>query len=150
MKANRSGVILNTSSASALAAIANNSAYGATKGAINVLTRNLAVELGPYNVRVNALCSMGGMSANMTLPPDAALVDEDAQDATWDPSQTMYVLATPRPPKLIDHANVALFLASDDAAWVSGACIPIDGATTGKAAIDVSRKLASYAAAGKS
>lgn len=145
MKAKRSGVILNTSSASALAAIPGNTVYGATKGATNVLTRNLAVELGPFNIRVNALCSMGGMSANMTLPPDAPLVDEDAQDAGWDPAQSMYVLATPRPPKLIDHANVALFLASDDAAWCSGICLPVDGATTGKAAIDISRKLASYA-----
>jgi 3-oxoacyl-[acyl-carrier protein] reductase len=149
MKAKRSGVILNTSSAAALAAIPGNAAYAATKGAINVITRDLAVELGPYNIRVNALCSMGGMSANMALPPDAPLVDEDAQDAAWDPSQTLYVLATPRPPKLIDHANVALFLASDDAAWCSGVCLPVDGATTGKAAIDISRKLASYAASAK-
>jgi NAD(P)-dependent dehydrogenase (short-subunit alcohol dehydrogenase family) len=149
MKAKRSGVILNTSSASALAAIPGNSVYASTKGAINVITRDLAVELGPYNIRVNALCSMGGMSANMALPPDAPLVDEDAQDATWDPGQTLYVLATPRPPKLIDHANVALFLASDDAAWCSGVCMPVDGATTGKAAIDISRKLASYADSAK-
>jgi NAD(P)-dependent dehydrogenase (short-subunit alcohol dehydrogenase family) len=147
LKAKRSGVILNTSSASALAAIPGNSVYAATKGAVNVLTRDLAVELGPFNVRVNALCSMGGMSANMMLPPDAPIVDEDAHDAEWNPAETMYVLATSRPPKLIDHANVALFLASDDAAWCSGICLPVDGATTGKAAIDIGRKLASYQAA---
>src|SRR4051812_3011671 len=51
MKSKRSGVILNTSSASALAAIPGNVAYAVTKGAINTLTRGLAVELGPFNIR---------------------------------------------------------------------------------------------------
>jgi NAD(P)-dependent dehydrogenase (short-subunit alcohol dehydrogenase family) len=144
MKAKRSGVILNTSSAGTFAAVPQTVAYAASKGAVNILTRDLAVELGPFNIRVNALCSMGGMSANLVLPPDAPLVDEDVLNENCDPAQSMYVLAGPRPPRLADHANVALFLASDDAAWCSGICMPIDGATTNKAAIDVSRKLASY------
>ena len=144
MKAKRSGVILNTSSAGSFAAVPNTVAYASTKGAVNVLTRDLAVELGPYNVRVNALCSMGGMSANFVLPAGAPLVDEDALDDQWNPADSVYVLATPRPPKLRDNANVALFLASDDAFWVSGVCMPVDGATTKKAAIDISRKMKSY------
>ena len=144
LKAKRGGVILNTSSAGTFAAVPTTCAYASTKGAVNVLTRDLAVELGPYNVRVNALCSMGGMSANFVLPPDAPLVDEDALDDQWDPADSVYVLATPRPPKLRDNANVALFLASDDAYWVSGVCMRADGATTQKAAIDIARKLQSY------
>jgi NAD(P)-dependent dehydrogenase (short-subunit alcohol dehydrogenase family) len=124
--------------------VPNTVAYASTKGAVNVLTRDLAVALGPYNVRVNALCSMGGMSANFVLPADAPLVDEDALDNQWNPADSVYVLATPRPPKLRDNANVALFLASDDAFWVSGVCMPVDGATTKKAAIDISRKMKSY------
>lgn len=144
MKAKRSGVILNTSSAGSFAAAPTTGAYASTKGAVNVLTRDLAVSLGPYNVRVTALCSMGGMSANFVLPPDAPLVDEDALDDQWDPAYSIYVLTTPRPAKLRDNANVALFLASDDACWVSGVCMRVDGATTQKAAIDISRKLKSY------
>jgi hypothetical protein len=144
MRAKQRGVILNTSSAAALGAIPGNVAYALTKGAINVLTRDLAVELGKDNIRVNAICSMGGMSANMVLPPDAPIVDEDRNDATWDRSQSLYVLAGPRPPKLVDHANVALFLASDDASWCSGVCMPVDGATTAKIGYDISGKIASY------
>ncbi|MGH3493686.1 MAG: SDR family NAD(P)-dependent oxidoreductase [Sciscionella sp.] len=144
MKAKGRGSIVNTSSASGLQAIPRNSIYGASKGAVNALTRNLAVELGPHNIRVNALCSMGGMSANMARAPDAPLVDEDAEDASWDPSRSLYVLAGPRPPKLIDHAHVALFFASDEAAWCSGVCMPVDGATSAKMSIDVGKKLASY------
>jgi NAD(P)-dependent dehydrogenase (short-subunit alcohol dehydrogenase family) len=139
LRANGSGVILNTSSAAALVAIPNNSVYAATKGAINALTRDLAVEFGPYNIRVNALCSAGGMSANMLLPADAPLWDEDAEAAGWNPAESMFPLAMPRPPRVLDHANVALFLASDDAAWCSGVCLPVDGAVTGKVAFDMSR-----------
>jgi hypothetical protein len=141
MKSKRQGVILNTSSGGTFAAVPGTVAYASTKGAINVLTSDLAVELGPYNIRVNALCSMGGMSANFIMAPDAPLVDEDANDAAWKPEDSVYVLQTPRPPKLRDNANAALFLASDDAFWISGVCLRIDGATTQKAAIDISRKM---------
>ena len=144
LRAKRVGCILNTSSAAALTALPGGVGYAITKGAVNTLTRDLAVELGPYNVRVNALCSMGGMSANMVMPSDAPIVDEDANDDAWSPEDSLYVLHTPRPPKLVDHSNVALFLASDNAAWVSGVCMPVDGATTAKAALDMSKKLSSY------
>lgn len=145
LRAKRGGTILNTSSAAALTALPSNIGYAMTKGAVNTLTRDLAVELGPHNVRVNALCGMGGMSANMVLDPNAPIVDEDRNDGAWNPEDSLYVLHTNRPPKLLDHANVALFLVSDAAAWVSGVCMPVDGATTIKASLDIGRKLGSYA-----
>ena len=141
MKARRKGVILNTSSAGALATLGGSTPYTMAKGGINALTRELAVELGPFNIRVNTLCPMGGGSANMLLPPDAPLVDEELIYPNWDPATTPYVLATPRPPRMRDHANVALFFASDDAFWCSGICMAVDGATTARVALNVDRVL---------
>ena len=144
MRKRGGGVILNTSSAASLGCIPLNQIYAASKGAVNILTRDLAVELGPSNIRVNALCSMGGMSANFVLPPDAPLVEENMLFPDWDPTASIYVLHKPTPPRLIDHARVALFLASDEAAWISGVCMPIDGATSGKMALDFGKVLSNY------
>jgi hypothetical protein len=146
MKAKRSGVILNTSSAGAITSLGGGTVYTMTKGGINALSRELAVELGPFNIRVNSMCPMGGGSANMLLPPDAALVDENLLHPNWDPANTPYVLATPRPPRLADHARVALFLASDDAFWCSGVCMPVDGATTVRTSLNVDRVISALVA----
>ncbi len=74
MKEQGGGTILFTSSAGALVGFAGFSVYGAAKGGINALVRGLAVDLGPYGIRVNAICPMHGMSVNFALEPDAPVV----------------------------------------------------------------------------
>jgi NAD(P)-dependent dehydrogenase (short-subunit alcohol dehydrogenase family) len=144
LRANGGGVILNTSSGAALVGITGVPVYTATKGAINALTRSLAVDLGPDNIRVNTLCPMGGMSANFALPADSPLVDESSLFEHYTPSDSPAPLALLRPPRLIDHARAALFLVSDDAAWVHGVALPTDGGASIRPQIDVERTMAAY------
>jgi NAD(P)-dependent dehydrogenase (short-subunit alcohol dehydrogenase family) len=125
------GTLLATTSASAFAAFDNFPAYSASKAGANGLVRAAAVELGRYGIRANALCPMWGMSANFPLPPDAEVLGksyEEMQD--WDPASRPMPLDAQRPPTLRDNARLALFLASDDSAYMSGQCIAAtDGAT---------------------
>ena len=91
--------------------------YSATKGAVAALTRGLAVEYAAFNVRVNTI-SPGFIETAMTeralrLPAiRKALVDETVMKRLGEPREV---------------AKVALFLASDDASYVTGAEIIVDG-----------------------
>jgi NAD(P)-dependent dehydrogenase (short-subunit alcohol dehydrogenase family) len=127
LRRNGGGSIVNTSSAGALASVPGWAIYSAVKGGVNVLTKGLAVDVGKYNIRVNAMCPVGGMSANFTLPQDAPLVDEQERARQWDADAWGFTLKSDRPPQLIDHAQLALYLASDDSAYMTGQCLVIDG-----------------------
>ncbi len=93
------------------------SAYSATKGAVSSLTRALAVEYAPFNIRVNALAP-GFVETNLTgqvlrNPMIAkALIDQTP----------MRRFGTPD-----DVARTALFFATDDSAYVTGAELAVDG-----------------------
>lgn len=128
MRAAGGGSIINTASASAHVAFPGWAIYAAAKAGVVGMTRGAAIDLGKYGIRVNALTPMTGMSANFLMPPGAALVGEYETQAPWDPAQTAMPLKLPRPPLLIDHARLALFLASDEAIYMSGQAISIDGA----------------------
>jgi NAD(P)-dependent dehydrogenase (short-subunit alcohol dehydrogenase family) len=128
MKEAGGGSIVNSSSGAAFAANPGWAAYAATKGAINALTRGLAVDLGPYNIRVNAVCPAVGVSANFHQPPGSPVVDDDQLGEAWNPEESNYPLRVPRPPRLRDSALLALFLASDESAYISGQAIAVDAA----------------------
>ncbi len=138
------GTILNISSGAGLVAYPGIPVYSASKGGINQLSRALAIDLGRDNIRVNALCPSGGMSANMLLDPDAAQVDEAAQWQDWNPSSFYAPLWRDRPPVMADHANVALFLVSPAASYLSGLALASDGGMAAKAAVDVGRLLENW------
>ncbi len=110
------------------------------------MTRALALDLGKYNIRVNAVCPSGGMSANMLLAPDAPLVDETTQFPDWNPSAFYAPLWRPTPPRMIDHARVVLFVASPAADFLTGLNLPSDGGMSMKGAVDVGRLRANWAA----
>lgn len=114
------GVIINISSINPLIGLPNLSAYVAAKGAINALSKSLAREWGADNVRVNVI-SPGWVvterQLRLWLTPEA--------EAAW-----MDLVAIKRRILPEDVARLALFLASDDSAMITGQNLVIDGGRT--------------------
>jgi len=114
--------IVNISSAASILGTPGLDTYTAAKGALNALTRSLAVEYAPDNIRVN--CIVSGM----------VLTSEGAWKMMEDPviggaTKAMHLTRLGMPD---DIANAALFLASDESAFVTGAVIPVDGGVTAR------------------
>ena len=120
MTKNRSGVILNISSVNALGYYGNE-AYSAAKAGILSLTRSLAVRYGPSGVRVNAIAP-----GTLRTPAWEKRREEDPE--VFERVARWYPLGRIGEPE--DVAGAALFLASDEAAWISGAVLPVDGGLT--------------------
>jgi meso-butanediol dehydrogenase / (S,S)-butanediol dehydrogenase / diacetyl reductase len=120
MTENRSGVILNIASVNALTYFGNE-AYSAAKAGILSLTRSLAVRYGPFGVRVNAI-------APGTLKTPAWEQRRKKDPEVLERVSRWYPLGRVGEPE--DVAGAALFLASDEAAWISGAVLPVDGGLT--------------------
>jgi NAD(P)-dependent dehydrogenase (short-subunit alcohol dehydrogenase family) len=90
------------------------------------------LDLGRFGIRVNAIAPAHGMSPNFLLPPGAPVVGQSYEEVAgpWNPAASPIPLKLPRPPSLSDNAKVALFLVSDDSAYMSGATIgSTDGGT---------------------
>ena len=96
--------------------------YNASKGAAITLSKSLAAELGPDNIRVNCL--------NPVFNPDTGLSAEFAGGPLDDARRAKFLSTIPlgRFSTALDVANAALYLASDEAAFISGVCIEVDGA----------------------
>lgn len=116
MKEQKSGVILNASSYISQYGQSKGAACPTAKAAINGLTKSLARELGPFNIRVNAI-SPGVIATDMvtTLPSD--------QQVELAKGIALGRLGQPE-----DVASAYAFLASDHARYISGAILPVDGA----------------------
>jgi NAD(P)-dependent dehydrogenase (short-subunit alcohol dehydrogenase family) len=116
------GVILNTSSQSGLQGQAKNEAYCAAKGGVILFTRSLARELAPDGIRVNCICP-GGVDTKLlkTFAESAALTGPGSL-ASRSPLARLC-----RPEEI---ASAALFLVSDDASFVTGVALPVDGGAT--------------------
>jgi NAD(P)-dependent dehydrogenase (short-subunit alcohol dehydrogenase family) len=117
------GAIINVSSINAYRAMALSSHYNAAKGAMDQLTRCAAVEFAEFGIRVNAV-NPGFIDTPMSI------VDgENELESDW--FQDIYVqrrkIAQARAGKPEEVAAVIAFLASDDASYICGATIPVDG-----------------------
>jgi NAD(P)-dependent dehydrogenase (short-subunit alcohol dehydrogenase family) len=138
MKHTGGGSIIATSSAASLLAYPGMSVYSAGKGGVNALVRNAAFDLGRYGIRVNAVLPTHGMSINFGLPPDAEVLGKswEEMEPVWDPTYAPMPLKLPRPPRLRDNAYPVLFFASDEAQYISGACLSTaDGGTMSRTPI---------------
>lgn len=140
LKQGPGGVLLATTSASGTFIYQNFGLYSSSKHAANGVAKAFAVEYGPYGIRCNAMAPFHGMSPNMLMPPDAPVVGKSyEQMSPWDPAGNpgAMPLALPEPPSLRDNANLAAFLLSDDARWISGEVIhSSSGATSARVAIN--------------
>ena len=115
------GVIVNMSSTNGLGGEADYAHYNATKGGVLLLTKTMAVELGPHGVRVNALCP-GYIETPLNAAISADLGGEEFADAYASGS-----IPLGRPGRSSEVAAGYAFLASDDASFITGAEIVIDG-----------------------
>lgn len=132
LKRNGGGTIIATSSAASFLAYHQIALYSATKAGVNGLVRGLSLDLGPFGIRVNGLAPTHGMSPNFLMPAGSPVVGQSYEEVSgpWDPFVSPIPLKLNRPPSLVDNAKVALFLASDDAAYMSGQVISSgDGGT---------------------
>ena len=114
------GSIINTSSTAALRPRPNLACYNASKGAVNVLTKSMAVEFAPDKIRVNALCPVVGETG--MLETFLGVPDTPENRAKFMASIPLGRFSTPR-----DVANAALYLASDEADFITGLCLEVDG-----------------------
>jgi NAD(P)-dependent dehydrogenase (short-subunit alcohol dehydrogenase family) len=118
--AGRPGVIVNITSINGVVAGPRSGAYGATKAAVALLTSQMAIEWGPFGIRVNAVAP-GLIDAGMSAPIYADLATRQARES----KVPLGRLGTGD-----DIARTVLFLASDDAAYITGQNILVDGGVT--------------------
>jgi NAD(P)-dependent dehydrogenase (short-subunit alcohol dehydrogenase family) len=137
MKRQRRGTILAVSSMAGYVAYPGFPGYTAAKHGVNGLVKGMSLALGSYGIRANALCPAHGMSVNFAMPPDAQVLGRSyEQMQPWDPAATSIPLKLDRPPTLRDNANAALFLVSDESAYISGICLPAtDGGNLARTSI---------------
>jgi 3-oxoacyl-[acyl-carrier protein] reductase len=96
--------------------------YNSSKGAVIIMSKSMAAEFGPDKIRVNCV--------NPVFSPDTGLSAEFAGGSLSDDAKKRFLTTIPlgRFSTPLDVANACLYLASDDAAMVSGVCIEVDGA----------------------
>jgi NAD(P)-dependent dehydrogenase (short-subunit alcohol dehydrogenase family) len=128
MKAERSGCIINLSSTSGLYGVPNRTAYAAAKWAVVGFTKSLAIEVGPWNIRVNAICpgAVEGARMDRVIAAEAQASGRSEEAVRRDYTQGVSLRRFVRPEEI---AQMCLFLASPAAAMVSGQAIAVDGNT---------------------
>ncbi len=116
------GSIINIASTAGLRPRPGLTWYNGSKGAVITTSKSMAAELGPDNIRVNCL--------NPVFNPDTGLAAEFAGGPVDDARRAKFLATIPlgRFSTAKDVANAALYLASDEAAFISGVCIEVDGA----------------------
>lgn len=119
--AKRKGAVVNVSSVNGLRAFPNVLAYCVSKSGVDQLTRCAALELAPKGIRVNAV----NPGVVMTELHRTSGMDDDAYSEFLERSKTTHPLGRVGRPEEV--AELILFLASERAGWITGACVPIDG-----------------------
>jgi NAD(P)-dependent dehydrogenase (short-subunit alcohol dehydrogenase family) len=118
------GAIVNIGSVLGLVAMRDRAAYATSKGGVTMLTKAMAVDHAHENVRVNCICP--------------SIVETDLVKGLFDDSEQgqrlrksrMGTIPLGRFGKPMDVAELAVFLASEESSWLTGAAIPLDGGLT--------------------
>jgi len=120
MRKNKSGVIINVGSVSGLRPRPGLVWYSASKAAANLMSKAMAAELGPDNIRVNAICPV--MSPTGMIESFMGMANTAENRAKFVGNIPLGRLATP-----LDIAKAALYLASDLSDFITGVELPVDG-----------------------
>ncbi len=120
------GAIVNIASVHALFGFSGAAAYDASKGGVVALTRSLAVENGPHRIRVNAICP-GYIDTPLWEKALAQFPDPPKMDRQTRQSHPLGRRGTPK-----DVAQAARFLISDEANWITGTTLVVDGGMSAK------------------
>ena len=116
----RGGSIVNVSSVAGLVGIPLSAAYSSTKGAIQAMTRCLAIDYAKEKIRCNCVCP-----ALVDTPMAADAIADPAMNAQMAAAHPIGRFGTPE-----DVARMLLYLASDESSWVTGSIFTIDGGFT--------------------
>lgn len=123
MRRNGGGSIVNIGSVAGIRPRPGLTWYNSTKGAVNILSQSMAVELAPDKIRVNAICPVMGetglLEAFMGVP-----------DTPENRARFVATIPMGRMSRPDDIARATLYLASDDAAFITGVLLPVDGGRT--------------------
>lgn len=118
-----SGSIINVASVEGIEGIEGGSAYNASKGAVVLLTRNMAIDYGRRGVRVNAICP-----GFIETPLLGSTLQMPGLEASAERIRDAHQLGRFGEP--VEIANAALFLASEEASFVTGHALVVDGGYT--------------------
>ena len=121
MLRNGGGVIINTASIRGLVGQFHLAAYCASKGGVVLLTKAMALDYGPYNIRVNCICP-GGIQTPMHEAFLATVADPEREMREMLKKIPLGRIGQPE-----DVAHAALFLASDESFYITGVALPVDG-----------------------
>lgn len=123
MRERKRGVILNVGSTAGIRPRPGLAWYNASKGAVNLLSKSMAIELGPDGIRVNAICPVIG---------DTGMTQKlmGVEDTPENRAKFMASIPLGRYCRPSDVANAALYLASDAAEFITGVEFPVDGGRT--------------------
>jgi 3-oxoacyl-[acyl-carrier protein] reductase len=117
------GVIINIGSVAGIRPRPGLTWYNSTKGAVNLLSRSMAVELAPHNIRVNCVAPV--MGATGLIEQFMGAPDTPENRAKFMATIPLGRFSTPR-----DIANACLYLVSDDADFITGVVLEVDGGRT--------------------
>ena len=120
----RGGAIVNVSSVAGLLGDPKFAPYNAAKGGVNLLTKNMALDYAGHGIRVNAVCP-GRVATPMPMSRLKPGEDWDAVLAGWGKNIPLGRVGRPE-----DIAQSILFLASDEASWITGTTLVVDGGAT--------------------